>query len=168
MRLKSSSTFENGSQRTRRMTFLLATLRCELQRSRRNCEQLAADGDLLFGRFDLGHSVRILVNLVENAHKYAPKDTPIELSACRDGDRIDVRVADRGPGLALTESERAFEPFNRSPGLPPDVGGAGLGLAIARRLAEAQSASLRYESRAGGGSVFTYSFPAVEFTPDAG
>jgi two-component system, OmpR family, sensor histidine kinase KdpD len=129
--------------------------------------QLSPDGDLLFGRFDLGHSVRILVNLVENAHKYAPKDTPIELSARRDGDRIDVCVADRGPGLGATESERAFEPFNRSTALPPDVGGAGLGLAIARRLAEAQSASLRYEPRAGGGSVFTYSFPAVEFTPDA-
>jgi two-component system sensor histidine kinase KdpD len=128
--------------------------------------QLSPDGDLLFGRFDLGHSVRILVNLVENAHKYAPKDTPIELSARREGDDIEVSVADRGPGLATRESARAFEPFNRSPGLPPDVGGAGLGLAIARRLAEAQSASLRYEPRAGGGSVFTYSFPAVEFTPD--
>ena len=128
--------------------------------------QLSPDGELLFGRFDLGHSVRILVNLVENAHKYAPKDTPIELSARREGDRIEVIVADRGPGLEATESERAFEPFNRSPELPPDVGGAGLGLAIARRLAEAQSATLRYEPRAGGGSVFTYSFLAVEFTPE--
>ena len=128
--------------------------------------QLSPDGELLFGRFDLGHSVRILVNLVENAHKYAPRDTPIELSARRDGDRIEVTVADRGPGLAAMESERAFEPFNRSPGLPPDVGSAGLGLAIARRLADAQSASLRYAPRAGGGSVFTYSFPAVEFVPD--
>ena len=77
-----------------------------------------------------------------------------------------MTVADRGPGLPDGESERAFEPFNRVPGLPPDVGSAGLGLAIARRLAEAQSASLRYEPRAGGGSVFTYSFPAVEFTPE--
>ena len=128
--------------------------------------QLSPDGDLLFGRFDLAHSVRILVNLVENAHKYAPADTPIELAARRNGDTIDVTVADRGPGLPDGESERAFEPFNRVPGLPPDVGSAGLGLAIARRLAEAQSASLRYEPRAGGGSVFTYSFAAVEFTPE--
>jgi two-component system sensor histidine kinase KdpD len=75
-------------------------------------------------------------------------------------------VGDRGPGLRSTERERAFEPFNRSPDLPPDVGSAGLGLAIARRLAEAQSASLRYEPRPGGGSVFTYSFPAIEFTPE--
>jgi two-component system, OmpR family, sensor histidine kinase KdpD len=128
--------------------------------------QLSPDGDLLFGRFDLAHSVRILVNLVENAHKYAPPDTAIELSARRNGDWIDVTVADRGPGLRSAERERAFEPFNRSPDLPPDVGSAGLGLAIARRLAEAQSASLRYEQRAGGGSLFTYSFPAIEFTPE--
>jgi two-component system sensor histidine kinase KdpD len=127
--------------------------------------QLSSDGDLLFGRFDLAHSVRILVNLVENAHKYAPPDTAIELSARRNGDVIDVIVADRGPGLRSAERARAFEPFNRSPDLPPDVGSAGLGLAIARRLAEAQSASLRYEPRAGGGSVFTYSFPSMEFTP---
>jgi two-component system sensor histidine kinase KdpD len=128
--------------------------------------QLSPDGDLLFGRFDLAHSVRILVNLVENAHKYAPPDTALELSARRSGDYVDVVVADRGPGLRSTERERAFEPFNRSPDLPPDIGSAGLGLAIARRLAEAQSASLRYEPRAGGGSVFTYSFPAIEFTPE--
>jgi two-component system sensor histidine kinase KdpD len=127
--------------------------------------QLSSDGDLLFGRFDLAHSVRILVNLVENAHKYAPPDTAIELSARRNRDVIDVIVADRGPGLRSAERARAFEPFNRSPDLPPDVGSAGLGLAIARRLAEAQSASLRYEPRAGGGSVFTYSFPSMEFTP---
>jgi two-component system sensor histidine kinase KdpD len=129
--------------------------------------QLSADGDLLFGRFDLAHSVRILVNLVENAHKYAPKDTAIELSARRSGDHIDVVVADRGRGLGSAERERAFEPFNRAPDLPPDVGSAGLGLAIARRLAEAQSASLRYEPRVGGGSVFTYSFAAVDFTPES-
>jgi two-component system sensor histidine kinase KdpD len=128
--------------------------------------RLSEDGDLLFGRFDLGHSVRILVNLVENAHKYAPPDTAIELSARRSGECIEVTVGDRGPGLRSTERERAFEPFNRSPDLPPDVGSAGLGLAIARRLAEAQSASLRYEPRPGGGSVFTYSFPAIEFTPE--
>jgi two-component system sensor histidine kinase KdpD len=128
--------------------------------------RLSPDGELLFGRFDLTHSVRILVTLVENAHKYAPTDTVIELNARRSGERIEVTVADRGPGIPLSERERAFEPFNRSPGLPPDVGGAGLGLAIARRLAEAQGASLRYESREGGGSVFTYSIPSVAFVAD--
>jgi two-component system sensor histidine kinase KdpD len=128
--------------------------------------RLAPDGELLFGRFDLAHSVRIVVNLVENAHKYAPADTPIELGACRVDDRIEVTVADRGPGIVAGERARAFEPFNRAPGLPPDVGGAGLGLAIARRLADAQSATLRYEPREGGGSVFTYAFPAVEFNPE--
>lgn len=128
--------------------------------------RLSPDGELLFGRCDLAHSVRIVVNLVENAHKYAPANSPIELSTRRNGDRIEVAVADRGPGIPPDETDRAFEPFIRSPALPPDVGGAGLGLAIARRLAEAQAASLRYEPRVGGGSVFIYAFPAIEFSPD--
>jgi two-component system sensor histidine kinase KdpD len=119
---------------------------------------------LLLGRFDLAQSVRVLVNLVENAHKYAPPGTPIELRAWRDGAQIALAVSDRGSGVAPTEQDRIFEPFYRAPGAPPDTGGAGLGLAIARRLAEAQGGSLHYESRAGGGSTFTLRVPAADLT----
>ena len=126
--------------------------------------RLAPDGELLFGRFDLVHSVRILVNLVDNAHKYSPPDAPIEISAKRDGAEILVDVADRGRGLEIEEVERAFQPFYRAPGTPPDVGGTGLGLSIARRLAEAQGCSLRYALRPDGGSVFSLVLPAVEET----
>jgi two-component system sensor histidine kinase KdpD len=60
------------------------------------------------------------------------------------------------------ERERIFEPFHRPPGTPSGVGGAGLGLAIARRLAEVQGGTLKFEPREGGGSCFTLTLPAAE------
>jgi two-component system, OmpR family, sensor histidine kinase KdpD len=125
--------------------------------------RVTIEGDnLLVGRFDLVHSLRILVNLVENAHKYSPLHTPIELRVCREDNGIAFAVSDRGPGIAADQREHIFEPFYRTPGTPPDVGGAGLGLAIARRLAEAQQGTLTFEARPAGGSVFTLRLPAAD------
>jgi two-component system sensor histidine kinase KdpD len=125
--------------------------------------RVSIEGDaLLVGRFDLAHSLRVLVNLVENAHKYSPAGTPIDLRVYRENNCIAFAVSDRGPGVAADQREHIFEPFYRAPGSPPDVGGAGLGLAIARRLAEAQAGTLAYESRPAGGSVFTLRLPAGE------
>lgn len=122
---------------------------------------------LLLGRFDFVHSLRVLANLLENAHKYAPPGTPVDLSARREGDRLLFEVADRGPGIPSTEAEQVFSPFYRAQGARPDIGGAGLGLSISRRLAEAQGGSLAYEPRPGGGSVFRFALPAADF-PDGG
>jgi two-component system sensor histidine kinase KdpD len=119
---------------------------------------------LLVGRFDLAHSLRILVNLVENAHKYAPPGTAIDLRVYRQDGQIAFAVGDRGPGVPLDQRERIFEPFYRAPGRPPDVGGAGLGLTIARRLAEAQHGTLEYQPRPAGGSVFTLRLPEAHLT----
>jgi two-component system sensor histidine kinase KdpD len=123
---------------------------------------LEEGGTLLVGRFDLTASLRILVNLLENANKYSPPGTPIGLAAVRRGEWIDLTVSDEGQGVPVAERERIFEPFYRPPGAPPDRGSAGLGLAIARGLAEAQGGTLRYAPRAGGGSEFTLSLPAAE------
>jgi two-component system sensor histidine kinase KdpD len=117
---------------------------------------------ILFGIFDVVQSLRVLANLVENALKYAPPAAPVELFAERRGDVLVYGVADRGPGIPESERERVFEPFYRPPGMRPDVGGAGLGLAIARRLAEAQGGAVRYEPHRGGGSIFLFEVPAVD------
>ena len=71
---------------------------------------------LLLGRLDFVQSLRVLVNLLENAHKYAPPETPIDLAADREGGRLVFRVADRGPGVPEGERERIFHPFYRRPG----------------------------------------------------
>src|SRR5437773_256709 len=90
----------------------------------------------LAGRFDFVQSLRILSNLLGNAVRYTPPASPIELSVHRDGAALVFVVADRGPGIPMAERDRIFEPFYRPAGAPADGGGAGLGLSIARRLAE--------------------------------
>ncbi len=128
---------------------------------------LPPDAPLLLGRFDLTATARVLVNLIENAHKYASVGTPVEISvkAAQGADghpQLQFAVRDRGPGVAPAERDRIFEPFYRAPGVPADVSGVGLGLAIARQLAEAQGGALAYAPRHSGGSVFTLVLPGVD------
>jgi len=115
----------------------------------------------LAGRFDFVQSLRILSNLLGNAVRYTPPASPIELSVHRDGAALVFVVADHGPGIPVPERDRIFEPFYRPAGAPADGGGAGLGLAIARRLAELQSGTLEYAARPGGGSRFVLRLPAA-------
>jgi two-component system sensor histidine kinase KdpD len=107
-------------------------------------------------------SVRVLVNLIENSLKYSPAGSAVELAVSRSADRLLFDVLDRGPGIPLGEESLIYEPFYRPAGTRPDAGGAGLGLAIARGLAEAQGGKLYYAPRAGGGSVFTFELPAAD------
>lgn len=117
---------------------------------------------MLLGRFDFVHSVRVVVNLIENAVKYSAPDMPIEIGVHREGEHLVISVGDRGAGVTAEDRERIFEPFYRSPGTPPAAHGTGLGLAIARGLAIAQGGDVTYEPRLDGGSVFSLLLPAVE------
>lgn len=116
----------------------------------------------LVARFDFAQTLRALVNLIENAVKYSPPGSPIDLRVARHGEMVVFDVADRGDGIPPSEAERVFERFYRRPGASPDVGGAGLGLSIARGIAEAEGGTVTYAPRAEGGSVFTLAVPAVE------
>jgi two-component system sensor histidine kinase KdpD len=124
------------------------------------------DRPALVGRFDFVQSLRILGNLIENARRYSPTDQPVELAATRDGPSLVFAVSDRGPGVPDAERTRIFDAFYRPEDSLPDSGHAGLGLAIARHLAELQGGTLAYEPRPGGGSVFRLRLPAEEL-PEA-
>ncbi len=116
---------------------------------------------LSFGRFDFVHSLRILGNLVDNAFKYAPSATPIEVTSGINRDVLIFRVCDHGNGIAAAERDGVFTPFYRSPVKSSGAQSGGLGLSIARQLAEAQGGTLTYADRDGGGAIFELRLPAA-------
>jgi two-component system sensor histidine kinase KdpD len=125
------------------------------------------DSPALVGYFDFAQSLRILVNLLENAARYSPPAQAIELSATREGDMLVFSVADRGPGIEDADVAHIFEPFYRARSAAPDTGRAGLGLSIAKTLAEMQGGAVTYARRVGGGSVFALRLPATEIGVEA-
>lgn len=115
----------------------------------------------LLGTFDFVQSLRVLTNLIENALRHSPRNTPVTITVEGTGTSLIFRIADKGPGVPRSEQQQIFEPFYRPIEASADAGAAGLGLSIARRLAESQGGSVSYTDRAGGGSVFTFEVPAA-------
>lgn len=121
-------------------------------------------GELLFGRFDFVHTLRAIVNLLENAVRYSPPDGAVDLAVHREGRELVITVSDRGPGINEAECERVFDAFYRGEGSAPESTGLGLGLSIARGLISTQGGQLLYRARDGGGAVFEIRLPAVDVT----
>jgi two-component system, OmpR family, sensor histidine kinase KdpD len=107
---------------------------------------------------------RVLCNLLENAAKYTPAGSRIEIAARHEGDRVTITVADNGPGLPPGREESLFEKFTRGQG-ESTVAGVGLGLAIVRAIAEAHNGTVKAENRPEGGARFVITLPAGE-APD--
>jgi two-component system sensor histidine kinase KdpD len=105
--------------------------------------------DVLFGQ--------VIVNLLENAVKYSPAETPIEVVAEASEDSVTLEVRDRGEGFAEGEEQRVFEKFYR--GKPEGVRGAGLGLAICRAIVTAHRGTIEALNRPGGGAILRVRLP---------
>ncbi len=98
---------------------------------------------------------QVLVNLLENASKYTPQGSHIEVGCRRDGERVELWVADNGPGIAASHRERIFERFYRiDAGRSRELGGTGLGLAIVRHLIEAMGGTITCEANEPTGARF--------------
>ncbi|MFI9582753.1 ATP-binding protein [Streptomyces sp. NPDC052236] len=109
---------------------------------------------------DRGLLERAVANIVENAVKYSPAATPVTVAASALGDRVEVRVADRGPGVPDEAKDRIFEPFQRY-GDAPRGAGVGLGLAVARGFVEAMGGTLTAEDTPGGGMTMVLTLRAA-------
>ena len=103
---------------------------------------------------------RVIVNLAGNALRYSPAGSPLLLMAGACGDRAELRVIDRGPGIPEAERDQAFVPFQRL-GDTSKTTGVGLGLAVSRGLTEAMGGTLEPEETPGGGLTMAISLPAV-------
>jgi two-component system sensor histidine kinase KdpD len=103
---------------------------------------------------------RVLVNLLDNAVKYAPAGVPVRLSASTFGDVVEIRVADRGPGISPDRLDLVFVPFQRL-GDTDNTAGLGLGLAIAKGFTEGMGGTLTAEETPGGGLTMVVSLPTL-------
>lgn len=120
--------------------------------------------DLPSLRADRAHLRKMLLNLMDNASKYTPAGGRVTIKAVARGDAVDVSVADTGAGIPPRAREHIFDPFYRVPGTRTQRGQAatGLGLALTKRLAEAQGGTIGFTSRHGRGSTFTISLSRAQ------
>jgi two-component system sensor histidine kinase KdpD len=105
--------------------------------------------------------VHALVNLIENALKYSPPDSPIRICTRVSDGEIAIEVADRGIGIPEEDLARVFEKFFRVQ-RPDSVTGTGLGLSISKGLVEAHGGRIAAQNRPGGGSIITIALPLSE------
>jgi len=105
---------------------------------------------------------QILQNVLSNAVKYSPPGSAIDVEVSRKGSSAVVSVSDRGIGINEHDASRLFEPFYRDTDEGHHISGLGIGLAVCKRLAEAQRGTMEAQPREGGGSVFSLLLPVWE------
>jgi two-component system sensor histidine kinase KdpD len=115
--------------------------------------------DLPLVSFDPLLIEQVLMNLLDNAIKYTPKGTPIDLAASVKDGEIIFSIEDRGPGIPAGEEERIFDKFVRG---SATGGGIGLGLTICRAVIAAHGGRIWAENRQGGGAAFRFALPLGE------
>ena len=100
----------------------------------------------------------VLINLIDNAVKFTPPKTPIEISVIAEKDKVVVSLRDHGPGIMLDEVNKLFEKFYRGRMLTEERG-LGLGLAICRSIIQAHGGKIWAENAKDGGAIFNFSLP---------
>jgi two-component system sensor histidine kinase KdpD len=110
-------------------------------------------------RMDVKRIREVLMHLLENAGKYSPSGSPINLQSEVAGERLVTSVSDRGPGIDSFEQSLIFEKFYRGQNQRYTAPGTGMGLAIAKVIVEAHGGTIAVVSQLGSGSVFSFSLP---------
>ncbi len=115
--------------------------------------------EVLMARGDFRRVLQIVVNLISNAVRYSPEGSMVWLRTERDTDTAVLIIADQGKGIAEENHQRIFDKFERVD--PSEVGGSGLGLYIARRLARAMGGDIGVDSAPGQGARFVLTLPTA-------
>ena len=110
-------------------------------------------------RMDLQRITEVITHLLDNAGRYSPPDTPIQVSVEKRGKELIISVADRGPGIDELEQQMIFEKFYRGRNQRTTVQGTGMGLPIAKAIVELHDGKIGLTSQLGRGSLFYFSLP---------
>ncbi len=105
---------------------------------------------------------QVVTNLVENAIRYTPGSSPIEIAVSSTAAEMVISVADRGPGIPSEDLERVFDKFYRVLGRVRPVSGSGVGLAVCRGLIEAHGGRIWATNRPNGGALFRFTLPLTQ------
>ena len=169
----------NEASRTQQGTVELILEQCDL---RALCQQVASEQMETTGRVitldlprkpletavDCSRIEQVLANLVNNAMKYSPPDTPVSITLRRCGGKVKISVRDEGPGIAPDALAHIFERFYRAPDAQVLSGPAtslGLGLYICKTLVEQHGGQIGVESKPGRGSTFWFTLPLRDLLP---
>ncbi|HTS14006.1 MAG TPA: ATP-binding protein [Candidatus Limnocylindrales bacterium] len=110
-------------------------------------------------RADLNRAKEVLIQLIDNADLYSPKDRAISIGAEANGNFVTISVADQGPGIDDFEQGMIFDKFYRGKDQRYLIQGTGMGLPIAKTIVEAHGGSIEVTSQVGHGSVFSFTLP---------
>lgn len=110
---------------------------------------------------DFGLMVQTLVNILDNALKYSPPGSTIEIRGRQLAQEVHVEIADRGAGIPQQDLSRIFDKFYRI-GRPNNVAGTGLGLYISKGITEAHGGKIEAENRPGGGAIIRLMLPVSQ------
>ena len=116
-------------------------------------------------RADLERAKEAMVQLIDNANLYSPKDKPITITAEQTGESVTTSVADQGPGIDDFDQTMIFEKFYRGKDQRYLVRGTGMGLPIAKAIIAAQNGTISVTSQLGHGSVFSFTLPVDRSQP---
>lgn len=126
----------------------------------------AEPGVVLAG--DADRLVQLFTNLLSNAIRYSPRGETVGIGAAVAGERVTVRVSDRGPGIPAEFQRRIFGRFQQAQGgASRQTGGTGLGLAISRAIVELHTGSIRFETAPGVGTTFIVELPCTPLATPA-
>ena len=158
-----------------RERFKLVPVGSSISKAIENVEQHAVRKDVnieveepkesVFG--DEGTLTEALTNIIGNAVKYSYEGGTVTVSTRRSNDHVRIDVSDSGVGILPGDQAHVFDDFYRAPAVVDQEGGAGLGLAISRRIIEAHLGSVSVESEIGEGTTFTILLPALVVEPGA-
>jgi two-component system sensor histidine kinase VicK len=121
---------------------------------------MAIPKDIAEVSVDFPFMVKAFFNLIDNAIKYSPNDSLIEISAYKNQDKIEIKVKDQGCGIPREDLKRIFEKFYRVE-RSQRASGTGLGLCISKGIVEAHAGQIGVESELGKGTIFTVMLPLV-------